>query len=139
MKNKICFDKTHRIRPKKIEEGDWVLVYDSSLDNQHSIVHKFAERWFGPYIVNKVYDNFFFFLKDTTLVFFIFWLARRLQLTRSHVLLAVHSPSRGVLNGTSEIHARRLQLTRSHVLLAVHSPSGGVLNGTSEIHAQDDL
>mgnify|MGYP007084828976 CR=1 FL=1 len=35
--------------------------------------------------------------------------------------------------------ARRLQLTRSHVLLAVHSPSGGVPNGTSEIHAQDDL
>ena len=27
-KNKIRFDKTHRLRPKKIEEGDWVLVVD---------------------------------------------------------------------------------------------------------------
>jgi hypothetical protein len=33
--NKERFDRTHRLRPKKIEEGDWVLVYDSSLDNQH--------------------------------------------------------------------------------------------------------
>ena len=39
LKNKIRFDKTHRIRPKKIEEGDWVLVYDSSLDHQHSTVY----------------------------------------------------------------------------------------------------
>ena len=36
IKNKVCFDKTHRIRPKKIEEGNWVLLYDSSLDNQHN-------------------------------------------------------------------------------------------------------
>ena len=50
---------------------------------------------------------FFFSLLDTTLVFFFYlWLARRLQLTRSHVLLAVHSPSGGVPNGTSEIHAQ---------------------------------
>ena len=35
VKNKIRFDKIHRLRPKKIEEGDWVLVYDNSLDNQH--------------------------------------------------------------------------------------------------------
>ena len=35
-----------------------MLVYDNSLDNQHSTVHKFAERWFGPYIVKNVYDNF---------------------------------------------------------------------------------
>ena len=26
VKNKIWFDKTHRLHPKKIEEGDWVLV-----------------------------------------------------------------------------------------------------------------
>ena len=32
-RNKGRFDRTHRLRPKKIEEGDWVLVYDSSLDN----------------------------------------------------------------------------------------------------------
>ena len=35
VKNKERFDRTPRLRPKKIEEGDWVLVYDSSLDNQH--------------------------------------------------------------------------------------------------------
>jgi hypothetical protein len=64
LKNKIRFDKTHRIRPKKIEEGDWVLVYDSSLDHQHSTVRKFAERWFGPYIVKKVYENFTYKLSE---------------------------------------------------------------------------
>mgnify|MGYP000285291074 CR=1 FL=1 len=32
LKNKGRFDWTHRLRPKKIEEGDWVLVYDSSLN-----------------------------------------------------------------------------------------------------------
>jgi hypothetical protein len=38
-------------------EGDWVLVYDSSLDNQHSTARKFSRRWFGPYVVKKVEDN----------------------------------------------------------------------------------
>jgi hypothetical protein len=33
LRNKEQFDRTHRLRPKKLEEGDWVLVYDSSLDN----------------------------------------------------------------------------------------------------------
>ena len=46
VKNKIWFYKTHRLRPKKIEEGDWVLVYDNSLDNQHRTARKFARRWF---------------------------------------------------------------------------------------------
>ena len=41
-----------------------MLAYDSSLDNQHSIDHKFAERWFGPYIVKKVYDNFTYKLSE---------------------------------------------------------------------------
>ena len=36
LKNKKDFDKRHRLRPRKIVEGDWVLVYDSRLDNQHS-------------------------------------------------------------------------------------------------------
>ena len=31
--NKAQFDQTHRLRPRKIEEGDWVLVYDNNLDN----------------------------------------------------------------------------------------------------------
>ena len=48
IKNKARFDKTHRLRPRKIEEGDWVIVYDSSLDNQHSLMRKFVKRRFGP-------------------------------------------------------------------------------------------
>ena len=55
--NKARFDKTHRLRPRKIEEGDWVIVYDSSLDNQHSSMRKFAKRWFGPYVVTSANDN----------------------------------------------------------------------------------
>jgi hypothetical protein len=57
IRNKERFDRTHRLRPKKIEEGDWVLVYDSSLDNQHKVAPKFARRWFGPYVVTRVDDN----------------------------------------------------------------------------------
>ena len=57
LKNKKDFDKRHRLRPRKIVEGDWVLVYDSSLDNQHSTARKFSQRWFGPYVVKKVEDN----------------------------------------------------------------------------------
>jgi hypothetical protein len=40
--NKQRFDKKHRLRPKKMEEGDWVLVYDRSLDRQHNTICKFA-------------------------------------------------------------------------------------------------
>ena len=57
IRNKARFDRTHRLRPRKIEEGDWVLVYDSSLDNQHRSTRKFAKRWFGPYMVRSVNDN----------------------------------------------------------------------------------
>jgi hypothetical protein len=57
VKNKERFDRTHRLRPKKIEEGDSVLVYDSSLDNQHKATRKFARRWFGPYPVTSANDN----------------------------------------------------------------------------------
>ena len=57
IRNKARFDRTHRLRPRKIEEGDWVVVYDSSLDNQHRSTRKFARRWFGPYIVRSVNDN----------------------------------------------------------------------------------
>ena len=31
--NKGQFDRTYRLWPKKIEESDWVLVYDTSLDS----------------------------------------------------------------------------------------------------------
>ena len=44
-------------RIRKIEEGNWVLVYDSSLDNQHRATRKFAKRWFGPYVVPGAKDN----------------------------------------------------------------------------------
>ena len=57
MKNKIWFDKTHRLRPKKIEEGDWVLVYENNLDNQHKTTRKFARRWFGPYVATSANGN----------------------------------------------------------------------------------
>jgi hypothetical protein len=57
VRNKERFDRTHRLRPKKIEEGDWVLIYDSSLDHQHKATRKFARRWFGPYVVMIVNVN----------------------------------------------------------------------------------
>ena len=57
IRNKARFDRTHRLRPRKIEEGDWVLVYDSSLDNQHKATRKFARRWFRPYVVTGANDN----------------------------------------------------------------------------------
>ena len=56
-KNKARFAKTHRLRPRKIEEGDWVLVYKSSLDNQHRSTRKVAKWWFGPYMVTSANDN----------------------------------------------------------------------------------
>ena len=34
-----------------------MIVYDSSLDHQHTTIRKFAKRWFGPYEVRKVFDN----------------------------------------------------------------------------------
>ena len=56
-RNKARFDRTHRLRPKKITEGDWVLVYDNSLDNPHRSTRKFAKWWFGPYVVTSANDN----------------------------------------------------------------------------------
>jgi hypothetical protein len=63
-KNKERFDRKHQLRPKAIQNGDWVLVYDSSLDNQHSTVRKFAKRWFGPYVVKQVYENAIYLLRE---------------------------------------------------------------------------
>ena len=57
LKNKKYFDRRHRLRPRKIVEGDWVLVYNSSLDKQHSTVGKFSQRSVGPYVVKKMGDN----------------------------------------------------------------------------------
>ena len=63
-RNKGRFDRTHRLRPQKIEEGDWVLVYDSSLGNQHKAIRKFARRWFGAYAVTSANDNGTYHLAD---------------------------------------------------------------------------
>lgn len=64
LKNKERFDRKHRLRPKPIEEGDWVLMYDSSLDNQHSTIRKLSKRWFGPYVVKHVHGNATFSLAE---------------------------------------------------------------------------
>jgi len=64
LNNKERFDKTHRLRSKPIETGDWVLVFDSSLEHQHSTVKKFARRWFGPYVVVAVHDNATYSLRE---------------------------------------------------------------------------
>ena len=42
VKNKAQIDRMHCLRSKKIEEGDWVVVYDNSLDNQNRSTQKFA-------------------------------------------------------------------------------------------------
>ena len=34
-----------------------MIVYDSSLDHQHTTMRMFVKRWFGPYEVRKVFDN----------------------------------------------------------------------------------
>ena len=64
LNNKERFDKTHRLRSKPIEVGDWVLVFNSSLEHQHSTVRKFARRWFGPYVVITVHDNATYSLRE---------------------------------------------------------------------------
>ena len=64
LRNKENFDKKHRLRLRKIEEGDWVLVYDSSLDNQHNATRKFVKRWFGPYVVKEIKNNATYFLAE---------------------------------------------------------------------------
>ena len=62
--NKERFDKIHKLRMKKIEEGDWILVFDSTLEHQHNIMRKFARRWFGPYVVERVNDNATYWLRE---------------------------------------------------------------------------
>ena len=34
-----------------------MLIYDSSLDNQHRATRKSARRWFGPYVVQSANNN----------------------------------------------------------------------------------
>ena len=47
VRNKLRFNKKHRVRPQKNEEGDWVVVYNGILDHQHNSIRKFMKRWFG--------------------------------------------------------------------------------------------
>ncbi len=42
--NKDRFDRTHRLRPKPIQVDDWIIVFDSTLDHQHSALGKFSRR-----------------------------------------------------------------------------------------------
>ena len=58
------FDKTHRLRSKPINVGDWVLVFDSSLEHQHCTLKKFARRWLSPYVVIAVHDNGTYSLRE---------------------------------------------------------------------------
>jgi hypothetical protein len=62
--NKERFDKTHRQRTKNIQIGDWVLVFDSSLEHQHSTLRKFSRRWFGPYVVVATHNNATYTLRE---------------------------------------------------------------------------
>ena len=56
-RNKSRFDKKHHLRLRKIEEGDWVIVYDSSLDHQHTVIQKLTRKWFEPYEVRKAFNR----------------------------------------------------------------------------------
>ena len=64
LSNKDRFDKTHRLRTNSIQIGDWVLVFDSSLEHQHSTLRKFSWGWFGPYVVVATHDNATYSLRE---------------------------------------------------------------------------
>ena len=55
--NKEYFDKNHRLRPKAIHEGDWMLIAEGNIDNDHSTAKKFAQRWRGPFVVVTIQPN----------------------------------------------------------------------------------
>ena len=61
---KTWFNKKKRLQPEtsKIYKGDLVLVHDSRLDKQHT--EKLADRWGGPYVVEKVHDGGAYVLKE---------------------------------------------------------------------------
>ncbi|KAL2641461.1 hypothetical protein R1flu_009048 [Riccia fluitans] len=64
VKNKERFDARHKLRPRDIKEGEWVLVYNSSLVNQHSALYKFSKCWFDPYVVVRINDNATYVLRE---------------------------------------------------------------------------
>ena len=40
------------------------MVFDSNLENQYTTMRKMVKRWFGPYIVLRVFDNATYKLKE---------------------------------------------------------------------------
>ena len=62
--NKLWFDEQRRKRPASsaICAGDMVLVHQTKLDSQHT--EKFANRWTGPYIVDKILDGGVYVIKE---------------------------------------------------------------------------
>ena len=40
------------------------MVFDSSLEHQHSTLKKFSRRWFGPYVVVATHDNATYSLRE---------------------------------------------------------------------------
>jgi hypothetical protein len=57
LKNKVCFDKTHRLQPIAIKEGHLVLISNNNWNMQYSPSKNFAHKFKGPYVVTKVHDN----------------------------------------------------------------------------------
>ena len=55
--SKTRFDKTHRLRPQPIQEGDWVLISEGGLEKNYKTANKFARRWRGPFVVVTCHSN----------------------------------------------------------------------------------
>jgi hypothetical protein len=49
---KLRYD--NKMKPVKIKEGDWVLMYDSKFKKFKGKLHI---RWLGPFKVKKIYEN----------------------------------------------------------------------------------
>ena len=49
--NQELFNEKHRLRAKDFNVGDFVLLYDTKLDNNHS--SKLIYKWMGPYRIHK--------------------------------------------------------------------------------------
>ena len=57
VRNKVRFDRVHCLCLKKIEKGDWVIIYGRSLDNKDNSMRKPLRCWFGQCTVIRVNDN----------------------------------------------------------------------------------
>jgi len=51
--NKEYFDRTRRLRSKRLEVGDLVLVHDTRIDTSRMTRFKLANRWYGPYRIRE--------------------------------------------------------------------------------------